>query len=176
MNNATPRQKYLYLLARLYELAAEFTDSDLKVIKDTFVSRDEPGVSMAIEAFMLLHGVQATQQTTGRSTKKRADDAERNAPPASVEEQEEAFSDRALFDLLGDESLFPRVQDIARMIPGDLPPQPKEGRSRYIRRAVRHVASLDASSIAKFRQNLTSELAKKPHNFISQWKNLIREL
>jgi hypothetical protein len=175
MINSTPRQKYLYLVARLYELAAEFTDSDLTIISENFVGRDEPGISKAIDALMLLHGVQASQQAADQR-RNRTGESRRTAVVSTPKPTRDVLSDRALFDLFGDQTAFPRVQDIARVIPGRLHPQPKEGRSRFIRRAIKHIETLDAETTAEFRENLALELEKKPHNFISQWKNLIREL
>lgn len=173
MNKSTPRQKYLYLAARLYELAAEFTDADLRTIADSFVRKDEPGIAKAIEALMLLHGV------APESPQRVVHEPKSNSKTLyswNKKISQEPWSGQALEDLLRDETLFPRVYDIARLIPGELAPQQKEGRSRYIRRAVKYVANLDETQKIKFGENLALELKRKPHSFLSQWKNLIKEL
>ena len=171
MSKSTARQNYLYLVARLYELAAEFSDADLREVRETFVNKNELGVAKAIDALISLHGVAAAArpsvvQTLAR-TKKSA-----SVPRAS----QESWSGKALEDLFDDQALFPRVHDIARLVPGSLVPLPKESRSRYIRRAAKYLASLDEKQKTRFRDNLASELEKKPNNFLSRWKNLIREL
>ncbi|MBU9415982.1 hypothetical protein KTE23_05250 [Burkholderia multivorans] len=173
MNKSTLRQKYLYLAARLYELAAEFSDSELRAIRESFINDNEIGVAKAIDALMSLHGV-ATAAT--RAPMKVLSPSRKKTQLGNPEAPEELWSGKALEDLFGNKTLFPKVQDIARIVPGDFAPQPKESRDRYIRRAIKYVAEMDESRKARFRDSLASELERKPHNFLSQWKTLIKEL
>lgn len=173
MNNSSLRQKYLSLVARLYELAAEFTDSELKAIHETLVAKDERGVAKAVDALMLLHGVSETVKNVPVS--ESAGSRAHSASSAKIS-RKDSLSSESLEKLLNDRDIFPRTQDVANVVPGNLQLQHKEGRDRYIKRVIRYVASLDDSSRNQFRKVLSDELAKRPHNFVSQWKNLIKEL
>jgi hypothetical protein len=184
MNDSSLRQKYLSLVARLYELAAEFTDSELKAIHENLVARDDRGIAKAIDALMMLHGVVETAKNVPSA--ERAGPRLPSLPPMSSStrlvssppktSRKDSLSGESLEKLLNDRDIFPRTQDVVKVVPGNLQLQSKEGRGRYIKRVIRHVASLDESSRNKFRKVLSDELAKRPHNFVSQWKNLIKEL
>jgi len=173
MNNSSVRQKYLSLVARLYELAAEFTDSELRDIRENLLGRDERGVAKAVEGLMLLHGVSRIREN---------DDVPPTAPTIVHRKSArkagggESIQDKSLEELLGDKDIFPTIHDLVRVVPGKLEPRLKENRSRYIKRVVHHVASLDEASRNRFRKVLADELSQKSPSFVSQWKSLIREL
>jgi hypothetical protein len=176
MNNSSLRQKYLSLVARLYELAAEFTDSELKAIHETLVDKDERGIAKAVDALMLLHGVVATARNVPVSESAGARVFSSSSSSSQKFSRSDSLSSEFLEKLLSDRDLFPNTQDVVKLVPGDLRLQHKESRGRYIKRVIRHVASLDESSRNRFRKILADELAKRPPNFVSQWKTLIKEL
>lgn len=176
MRNSTPRQKHLYLVARLYELAAEFSDEELRAVSSALKSSDEDSaIRQAVDALVRLHGVVEN-------------DARRLAQAEELQENDVEFvqmqlpyrrgslSARYLTELFENRDIFPRVQDIAELVPGSLDPAPKEGRHRYIRRVAKFVASLDETEKIAFKAALSKKLERQSGGFISQWKNLIREL
>lgn len=172
MNNSSLRQKYLSLVARLYELAAEFSDSELRSIHDNFVKKDEHGIEKAISALISLHG--GTPHGAAARNYKIAH--EHVIPTNSRAPHADILNEKSLGELLGDKDLFPNLNDIARIVPRGLPLQNKEGRGRYIGRVIRHITTLSESEREIFRTALSLELEKRPTNFVSRWKNLIREL
>lgn len=169
MTNSTIRQKYLSLVARLYDLAADYTDSELRTMHENFVAKEDQGITTAINALMMLHGA-VLSENKAKKSKSEASPSNARTDPSDI------LNEKSLESLLNDRDLFPSLDDIAKIVPGDFPLQNKEGRGRYIKRIVRYTLSLDNVTKDRFRKALSSELAKRPDNFVSRWKNLIREL
>ncbi|MCA8237155.1 hypothetical protein [Burkholderia cenocepacia] len=169
MTNLSIRQKYLSLVARLYDLAADYTDAELRTMHENFVAKDDQGITAAINALMTLHGA-------GLSESKAKKLKSETSPPVARADPSDILNEKSLESLLNDRDLFPTLDDIKKIVPGDFPLQHKEGRGRYIKRVIRYALSLDNVTKDGFRKALSSELAKRPDNFVSRWKNLIREL
>lgn len=167
MRNQTPRQMRLFLSAKLYELAAEFTDSELNSILQDYSSQlTTPGIREAIRALMLLHRESA--DTTG--SKEGIETLQRVHAQADTPVQQAS----SLSMLLHDRAVFPNISEIADAV--DFPARPKEARDRYIARVTKHVESLTPLERTAFIDTLRSRLKRQPENFISKWSRLIKEL
>jgi hypothetical protein len=175
MTNDSIRRKYLALVARFYELAADHADSELREMKERMVPKDAEGISKAIEALMLLHAIGNSDESKRNSHMAGYVTTKRYQLVSRASRSDVLHGDY-LERLLSDQALFSTVKDIARVVPGNLQPQPKESRNRYVKRVVRYVDSLDEIGKRQLKDALSDELAKKPGNFVSQWQNLIREL
>lgn len=175
MTNDSIRRKYLALVARFYELAADHADSELREMKERMVPRDAEGISKAIEALMLLHAIGNTSESK-KNFHVTENVATKRYQLVSRASRSDVLHGEYLELLLRDQALFSTVKDIAKVVPGNLQPQPKESRSRYVKRVVRYVDSLDETGKRQLKEALSDELTKKPGNFVSQWQSLIREL
>lgn len=82
-----------------------------------------------------------------------------------------------LRSVLQNESVFPKLQDVAIVMPQDLQPLPKEGRERYIRRVLRVVTTFDEDKKKRLLNSVNVALQHKASgSFLSDWKNLIKGL
>jgi hypothetical protein len=176
MTTGTPRQRYLYLVARLYDLAAEFTDSELDLMRKALRADDAKIGARAIDLLKGLHGA-----ASGRSPESapRTDSHEIDGPsllPEVASSRKGVWNDRALASLLQDKTLFPSVRDISSFLPDPVSAKPKEARDRYVQRVMKYVMTLSEADKREFRDRLTTFISRKPTGFVSQWKNLIKAL
>ena len=203
MRNSTPRQKHLYLVAKLYELAAEFSDEELRAIKLNLTrAGEDPGILRAVDALIRLHGavektlpldlpspiierkhygasLRLTPETESfvRIEYPRIDSpVELPTSGQSIGNSRDMLTARSLGELFENREIFPKVKDISDVVPGGFEPQHKESRSRYVKRVSKFVAGLDRIRKSAFKAALSKRLEKQSGGFISQWKNLIREL
>jgi len=165
------RQRYLSLVARLYELAAEYDHSELTSMHNEFAPKDEKGVTKALTALIELHRAGEKTAITVPST---ATYVRTKISPEL--DQGDTLGAASLEQLLSDRAIFRTVGDVAKAVPGNLQPYNKEARARFIKRVVQHIGTLSDRDKKQFRDFLASELDKQPHNFVSQWKKLIKEL
>lgn len=163
MTNQTSRQRYLYLVAKLYELAAEYTNEELKLIlAERVANSDHSGIRQAIDALMLMH---SSPNDVAR-TESVSESKGHRLPDIS-----------ALGELFADRAAFPSVSDIANTIPLVFLPKNKESRERYISRLLKKIESLSEGEKNLFRSLLTSRLTEKnPPTFISKWTKVIGDL
>lgn len=168
----TPRQKSLYLAAKLYELAAEFTDSELQAML-----REQPrqvvpsAVYSAIRALIQLH----------KETENSEQAFESSSMPVEISPEISESTTRtrslqtaSLSDLFEDRTAFPAVADIADVL--QIEARPKEARDRYIARATRIVEAMDSRAKSAFFNELSARLNTRPNSFISKWSKLIKEM
>jgi Arc/MetJ-type ribon-helix-helix transcriptional regulator len=169
VRNFTSRQKSLYLAAKLYELAAEFTDDELQtMLQEHFRQSASSAIQAAIQALMQLHKESETVEQPSA-----------NASPPGAQVADAANRARSpqtayLADLFDDRTAFPTVADIADAL--RIEAKPKEARERYIARASRMVDAMDVQAKATFFAELRSRLNTRPNNFISKWSKLIKEM
>lgn len=172
MKNVTTRQRSLFLAAKLYELAAEFTDAELQqMLRESPSDGSGLAVQSAIKVLMDLHRLAETQ--SGQS----ATYSSARVPPGAQEvsignaPSRQASSLTALFS---DKTAFPTVADIADVMRS--PVRPKESRERYVARMVKHVESLSSRDRADFFESIAMRLNKAPESFISKWSKVIGDL
>jgi hypothetical protein len=171
MRTTSTRQKQLYLVAKFYDLAAEFSLDELKIIRDDLsASNEQLAIRRAVDALIRLHGVghESHLQQMSSGSKNQEIDKKEQEKAASV-------NVRYLEEIFNNKSIFPLLHDVAAVVPG-LSPVHKESRSRYIKRIIHHVSSMGISEKKKFMDGLAVVLNKQPSNFISQWKVLIKDL
>lgn len=172
MKNMTTRQRSLYLSAKLYELAAEFTDSELSEILSEQSTRSKPiAISQAIRALMQLHDEVMPPESKADSTDREV------ARAVNAEEAADRTPSRqtsSLPTLLDDREAFPTVADIAKALRIDA--RPKEPRDRYVTRVTKLVENMSSRERSMFFNELAITLNKRPDNFISRWSKLIKEL
>jgi hypothetical protein len=173
MSSATARQRYLYLVARLYDLAAEFSDIELEKMEAAYRQGDSTAVLEAIALLKRFHGSKGAR---GIFDERRAIEATMRSERERASNRKEAWNDRALIALLEDKELFPNVSDIAAVFPDEFAVRPKEARDRYVRRVMRYVTSLSDAEKSEFQAKLKSLVSRTPGGFVSQWKNLIQAL
>lgn len=166
----TSRQKSLYLAAKLYELAAEFTDDELKVmLQEQTRMAASAAVQAAIRALIELHR-EPTPSVEEITSSGSAEHAKSDAH--TQEASSEASSIAAMFD---DRSAFPTVAAISGAV--QIEGRPKESRERYMARVIRHIESMSASERRAFYDGLASRLnSNQADNFISRWSRLIKEM
>lgn len=174
MNHTNLRQRRLSLVAKLYELAAEFSDSELELIFREEKSKKNPSLALcsAITALIRLHEIpdpelksNANETTTKfKFTPYKGEDFH--------QAQESGINSLVVF--LNDLSIFPSIQSLTEVLP--LPSQPKEARSRYIARAIRAIEAMPNDQRSKFLAGIYAKLKKAPDNFITKWSKLIKEL
>lgn len=179
MNNLSSRQKYLYLVAKLYELAAEFTDAELKTMREGLSSTEGRGIRTAISALMQLHALTSDRRSMAASDVeayevKRDEPQPSQSPNASVRNR--ALFIRSLPEILGDKKIFPSISHIAAVVPGGITPRPKEGRERYIGRIIDLATMFSDKETEIFQRRLAEKLDTSPNTFIGQWKKLIKEM
>ena len=159
----TPRQKGLYLVAKLYELAAEFTDAELQQISADQVRQSKTSaIQHAIAALIQLH-----QEPEDGDAKLMA------SPESSKNEIARTAEASSLTELLNDRSSFPTVADIASALA--VSARPKESRDRYVGRVSRMVEAMDSRSRATFLKKIAERMNTQP-SFISDWSKLIKEM
>lgn len=159
----TSRQKSLYLIAKLYELAAEFTDAELREIaKNQSQQAQSIDIQNAIEALIQLHAAAENGETPSFGREASSRDTMPTAEASSLAE------------LLDDRTAFPTVGDIAAILAIDA--RPKEARGRYIARVSRIVGSMASRDRAMFLKRVAEKVNKRPDSFISNWSKLIKEM
>ncbi|WP_368865439.1 hypothetical protein [Stenotrophomonas maltophilia] len=179
---ATTRQRYLSLVSRLYDLASEFADEELKEMIREWAANDRHGVRDAIEALVRLHAdfppVAAKSESYSISHPRR----EGRAGPSLVLSADgpvsTARSSASIEEILSDKLLFPKLMDIAALLPDEIDPPFKEARDRYVRRVVRSLENVSAVDKAQFLKRVRQRIETNGDDgsFISSWKNLIRDL
>jgi hypothetical protein len=168
----TSRQKSLYVVAKLYELAAEFTDSEFaSMLAEQQHQATSPALIGALKSLRRLHNYPG-----------REDQVEEGALEALqrplLEPSEsvgtaytpESASLSAMFQ---DRVAFPTVAEIADVL--RIPVRPKEARDRYLARVMKQIDSMPSDSRGEFFRELSSRLNTRPNSFISKWSKLIRE-
>lgn len=180
MSSLSYRQKHLSLVARLYELAAQFSDEELREIRSTLTRpSDEAGLRAAIDALIQMHeslSIKAKSQVpiTVSDLEK---DLKAAAGAKRIVSRRHSVSGAMLREILQNSEAFPKVQDVAALMPIDLQPLPKEGRDRYVRRILRIIDTLDENKKAHVRSAVELALKQKGSGtFISDWKSLIKGL
>jgi hypothetical protein len=166
MKNMTPRQRYLYLSAKLYELAAEFTDSDLiAMLRERSTEGNAANATNSvIRALMDLHR-SPSERSNRHIDYEMGDQGNQSQPPS-----QQASS---LLALLEDRSAFPSVAGIAAVV--GLPARPKEARNRYIARVIRQVEAMTKQDRANVFEGLAIHLNRQPESFISKWSKVIKD-
>jgi len=176
---ATTRQRYLSLVSRLYDLASEFADDELKEMIREWAANDRNGVRDAIEALVRLHAdfPPSVEQSYSISHSKREG---RNGPSLVIaEERPVAYqSNASIEEILSDKLLFPKLMDIAILLPDAIDPPFKEGRERYVRRVLKYLETVSEREKSDFLRRVRKkiETSGDDGSFISNWKNLIRDL
>jgi hypothetical protein len=163
MNRMTARQRYLYLSGKLYELAAEFTDSELvAMLREQ--SRDADATNATahgIRALMELHRSPAT----ARIEDDVGENGNQGQPPS-----QQASSLLALFE---DRAAFPTVARMAAVV--GIPARTKEARDRYVARVVRQVDAMSKQERSSFFGTLAKHFNRQPESFISKWARVIKD-
>jgi hypothetical protein len=175
MNSSTARQRYLYLVARLYDLAAEFSEAELTNMQAAYLPDDSNAVLESIRLLKRFHGIKPERlmpDAENRHAREKSPRPQRQDEPSN----REAWNDRALVALFEDKALFPSVGDIASVLPASLAAKPKEARDRYVRRVMKYVTSLSNAEKVDFQAKLRSFISRKPAGFVSRWKTLIQDL
>ncbi|MBO1111550.1 hypothetical protein [Bordetella petrii] len=175
MRNGTPRQNYLYLLARLSELASEFSqdqlESALKLRND-----GKSAVGRAIRALVDLHD--ELPQQTGHvhvPTPPSAHGQQGEGSHAGLVATQSSPNGSAMQRLLLDESLFPKLSDIATLAPPDIQPRDKESRVRFAKRLASYYDGSDPETKTEFRERLR-RTAKNSGGFVGRWSTAIKDL
>jgi len=181
MSSSSYRQKHLALVARLYELAAQFSDEELREIRATLTrSSDEAGLRAAIDALIQMHeslSVKAKSPVASATRDFARDLKAVTERPRRIVSRRHSVSGAMLREILQNSEAFPKIQDVAALMPIDLQPLPKEGRDRYVRRILRVIDTLEESKRAHIRAAVELALKQKGSGtFISDWKSLIKGL
>jgi len=181
MNSSSYRQKHLSLVARLYELAAQFSDEELREIRATLTRpSDEAGLRAAIDALIQMHESLSikTKAQVKSITIDLTKDPKAVTPGAKRRvSRRHSVSSAMLREILQNSEAFPKIQDVAALMPMDLQPLPKEGRDRYVRRILRIMDALDESKKTHIRDAVELALKQKgAGTFLSDWKSLIKGL
>lgn len=183
MNNTSPkragatRQRYLSLVSRLYDLASEFADDELRGMIREWAS-DRNGVRDAIEALVRLHSefpASPKESTIDSHLANVVNDKDKK----HVKDADLSFQFAASVDeVLSNKDLFPTLLDISELLPVEIKPKFKEARSRYITRVIRYLNSRPDRERNLFMKNIRMKLQTlgDDGSFISNWKNLIRDL
>ena len=168
MKNLTPSHRYLYLSAKLYELAAEFSESELQTVLHE-LGRDggmPSAAQQAVAGLIRLHqspSVKSSPSPSPRVTK-------RAQAPLNFASGGHA---PALLSLFADRSAFPRVANIAAVV--GVPTREKEARDRYLARVARQVDAMDELDQKEFYISLNTRLQKQPESFIARWSKVIKD-
>jgi len=171
MKNLPTRQKSLYLVAKLYELAAEFTELELRAILSEQSTRSKPiAISQAIMALVQLHNEFLSSEAKVDAASQNAE----NAKDAKGEDRAPSRQTSSLPALLDDREMFPTVAEIAKAL--KIEARPEESRDRYVARVTKLVEGMSIRDRLAFFDGLANALNKSPDNFISRWSKLIKEL
>lgn len=165
MNKSTVRQRRLYLSAKLYELAAEFTDTELAAMLSQQIlegGRHKPS-SQVIRALLQLHHNEVDQNPSHPTNLDVRSDRKRQA-------SSQASSLVALFN---DTSAFPSVASIAEIT--GFSSRIKESRERYTTRLINHVDALAKQDRLEFLEAINKRLQRQPDSFISKWSKVIKD-
>lgn len=170
----TLKQRQLALAAKFYELASQHDIEELRDIRALLRSSNDPsGLRIGVDLLIRLHG--AERELSREIPMVPA--ASRVVPRFMLNrEGHDVLKAEKLRPLLENPDLFPKVHDVAKIFPPEFRPRPKESRKRFTDRAIQFVGNMDRADSNRFRSLLLQELDKRPSSFISQWKNLIREL
>jgi hypothetical protein len=172
MSKSTLSQRSLYLVSRLYELAAEFNDIELQEILHEKSFRSKmPAVKQAIQALRDMHDIAYASQIGAQPVEATTTILDFSDELHSQLQSKQASSLEALFE---DRTVFPSVNDIAAAM--QIERKPKESRDRYLARCTKFVQAMTSHDRALFFEKLTKRLDKQPENFISKWSKLIKEL
>lgn len=186
MKGGTVRQSYLYLVARLSDLASEFTDAELSAILK-LRSGDRSAIARAIEALAGLHDELAergavsaeglVRDSAGRKLTRTVSDAHAGVEPQSPQLLRESTGSAAqpLVNILMDETLFPRISDVAALLPQVLAPRDKESRIRFAKRVAKYYEGLAKDEKKKFREMLR-QMSKSSSGFVNRWSSAIKDL
>lgn len=167
MKTMTPRQRTLHLIAKLYELAAEFTGGELQdICNEQSRQPKSAAIQAAIKALIQLHEEMEGGARPGALREVNAASAARETLPVS-----EASS---LAELLNDRRSFATVAEIADAI--QIEARPKESRERYISRVSRLLGTMDSRDREIFLNKIGARLNTRPESFFSNWSKLIREM
>lgn len=166
MSNVNPRQRALLLIARLYELAADYSDEELlAILRDQSRKNNNSAVVKAIQALVGIH--KETEESAQFSLHGRYQEMSDRLGLQSAE-----FS--SLAKLLDDRSSFPTVGDIANAT--GIAARPKEARERYISRLVRKIEGMSASERMSVFERVAKGTKAKSGSFIASWSKLIKEM
>lgn len=166
MNRMTARQRYLYLSAKLYELAAEFTDSELvAMLREQSKDRSATDATIqAVRALLELH-----RSPSGENIPRIERDLIEQGSP-SLPTSQQGSSLLALFE---DGVEFPTVARIAALV--GVPARTKEARNRYLARMVRRVDAMTKQERARFFGDMATRLNRQPESFIAKWSKVIKD-
>jgi hypothetical protein len=175
--NGTLQQRYLSMMARLYELAGTFSEAELRRLSSSLSESGDYNALRAVELLSRLHnsiedGLVQPHETAedGRSTY-----AESRSSSLDDGDTPLVASPKALERLLSDATLFPGVREISRAFPS-VKLRPKEGRDRYIRRVVAAFEVMSPRERSASVSRITENLAHVPEGFLSRWKKLIKDM
>lgn len=190
MTASNLRQKYLNLIARLYDIASEFTDEELRAIRETLADSGHLKVGAAVDLLLEMHGESFSVGKVGQVQLKQGleptltsqvHDRAKSFSGASFQDIKRAVTGdikarSSILSLFSDKELFPTVSDISKLLPGDLAPLPKEGRDRYVRRVTNGIQKFNNQETDIFRGRLRKYLDRRQSGFVSNWKSAIRDL
>lgn len=175
----TLQQRYLAMMARLYELAGTFSEAELKRLSSSLSDSGDYNALRAVELLSRLHnnvesGVDRNEPASGFG---RSGPVKLPPLPARLEDDDSlpVGNSRSLERLLGDSALFHSVRDIADAFP-TVELRPKEGRERYIRRVAAAFDNMSPRQRSAALSRLSANLAHAPEGFVSRWKKLIKDM
>lgn len=167
MKPTTMRQKYFSIVARLYEIAADYSEEEIREMLEVFGKDAGFGVRRALDGLAAIHSAEPPMSARDQLAFGVSD----------IVSKREARANTSLFSLLVDRELFPATADISDVLPKELAPQPKESRERYARRVVKHIHSLEASERINVMGKVLNYIgSKKSPGFVETWKTLIRDM
>lgn len=165
MNQPTPRQRGLYLIAKLYELASGFSDEELALIyEDQAKLSNNSAMLKVIKALANLHS-----------------EVESSTPPGSKilivrkkSNSSAAVVGSAMLKMLDDRRAFPSIANIVEVT--GVEAKPKEPRHRYIARVAKLVEGMPVSGRIELFAKVEKIINNASGSFISNWSKLIREM
>lgn len=167
MKSITMRQKYFALVARLYEIAADYSEAEIREMREVFGKDAGLGVRRALDGLAAMH--------TSESHISGSDQLAFGV--SDIVAKRESRENASLFSLLVDRELFPTTADVSNVLPKELAPLPKESRERYARRVVKHMHSLGSAERISAMDKVFHHISRmKSPNFVETWKNLIRDM
>lgn len=179
MKNGTPRQAYLYLASRLCELASEFSDEELRAVVKVSSGADS-AIGRAVRALSGLHDELQKNSNLELAIPSVPQPSQIEAPFVTAGGGSGDMS-RALYQLFMDETIFPRVTDVANFLAMDakgkvvLQPKSKESRERFVRRAVGYYRNLPESGKTEILDRIKSS-GKIARGFVNRWTSAIKDL
>lgn len=202
MNYPTPRQRGLLLIAKLYELAADFSDEELDAIyKDQVKRSQNSGVLAAIKSLSDINAENHQPASTVNRVRVNLDYGSSGLKSTKLSSLDNGDSENirpipthnrgrvnlehgfggsktaelsSLAELLADRRSFPSVADISRLV--GIEARAKESRDRYILRVLKKIQGLPAGDRAELFNKIAREMKSKSGSFISNWSKLIKEM